>query len=239
MTKFSFTLKNINMYEIEKKYNLSILSIPTTKISTLASTPTTTNYTFVDETMRSHSYIISMSKLLNKELPTTTNIHCFWCRDAFTTPPIGCPIKYIPHILFKSYYSELSKDIYSIKGPITPEMYTDYSDKDNINEKNYYITDGIFCSFNCCLAFIHDTNDILYSDSLNLLAQYFYCFFDKTISINPAPSWRLLKNYGGHLSIQKFRENFNNITYIDLHETIKTRPALQSLGFLFEKKIHF
>ena len=43
---------------------------------------------------------------------------------------------------------------------------------DQIDKKDYYITDGIFCSFNCCLAFINNTNDKLYHDSLNLLLQY-------------------------------------------------------------------
>jgi len=239
MTKFSFTLKNINIYEVEKKYNISTLSFSTTKISELASTPVTTNYTFVDETMRSYSYVISMSKLLNKELPLSTNIHCFWCRHPFTNPPIGCPIKYIPSILYKTYYSELSKDIYSIKGSVTPNMQKSCKNCDQIDKKDYYITDGIFCSFNCCLAFINNTNDKLYHDSLNLLLQYFYCFFDKSIIIEPAMSWRLLENCGGHLSITQFRENFNTINYINLHETIESIPTFKTLGFLFEKKIKF
>ena len=109
MTKFSFTLKNINIYKIEQKYSLSTLTYTTTKISELASTPITQNYTFLDETMHSHSCIISLSKLLNKELPTKTNIHCFWCKHAFKNPPIGCPIEYISssdtflNILFGNY----------------------------------------------------------------------------------------------------------------------------------------
>ena len=239
MTKFSFTLKDINIYEIENKYNISTLSFSITKISELASTPITQNYTFVDETMRSHSCAISMSKLLNRKLPLSTNIYCFWCRHSFVNPPLGCPIEYLPSILYKKYYSELSKDIYSIKGPITTKMKEICKCCDQIDKKDYYITDGIFCSFNCCLAFINDNNDPLYANSENLLCQYFYLFFDKTITINPAPSWRLLETYGGHLSITQFRENFNTINYINLHETIKSLPASKSLGFLFEKKIKF
>ena len=239
MTKFSFTLKDINIYQIEQKYSLSTLTCTTTKISELASTPITQNYTFLDETMHSHSCIISMSKLLNKELPKKTNIHCFWCKHTFKNPPIGCPIDYISSILFKKYYSELSKDTYSIKGTITPNIKKLLKSCNQIDDNDYYITDGIFCSFNCCLAYILDTNNPLYIDSENLLRQFFYTFFSKTINITPAASWRLLDIFGGHLSINKFRKNFNTITFNNLNEPMKSIPGSRSIGFLFEKKIKF
>ena len=33
----------------------------------------------------------------------------------------------------------------------------------------------------------------------------------KTTVINPAPHWRLLQHYGGHLNIVQFRESFNKM----------------------------
>jgi len=240
MTKFTFTLKDVNIYDIENKYGISTLAFSTTKISNLASTPITTqNHTFVDETMQTHSCVISMSNLLNTELPYSTNISCFWCRHPFANPPIGCPVEYIPSIFFKKYYSEQSKDSYSIKGSITPQIQQMLRNSDQIDEKNYYITDGIFCSFNCCLAFIRDVDNYLYSQSENLLLQYFHTFFNQNILVNPAPSWRLLNTYGGHLSIEKFRSDFNTVTFHELNETVKHIPRSKSLGFLFEKKIKF
>ena len=236
MSKYSFTLKNINTFEIEKKYNMLIGSF-STKISELASTREIQNFRFVDETMRSHSFIITFNNLLNKELPTSTNIHCFWCRHSFNTPPIGCPIAYISSILYKNYYSELNKDMYSIKGPITEKLQEFLTNSKQIEEKDFYITDGMFCSFDCCLSFINDNNDPLYNNSENLLRQYFYTFFNKDIDIKQAPSWRLLDKFGGHLTIDQFREKITTNNYINLKEIIKVPPASKFLGFLFEKKI--
>ena len=78
--------------------------------------------------------------------------------------PIGCPIEYIPSKVKKQYYSEITKDKYANTGFNNKKRR-----KDHISEKNHefykflfrrhnshYITDGIFCSFNCCLAFIKD-----------------------------------------------------------------------------------
>ena len=247
MPKYFFTLKNIDTFAIEDKYNICTRNFSLTKISQLSSTPITQNYIFVDETMQTQSCIITMSKLLNKKLPLSTKIHCFWCRYPFCNPPIGCPIEYVSHILYKHYYSELSKDTYSIKGSITPKMQEliqnlikDKNDNLNkIDNKNFYLTDGIFCSFNCCLAFIKNNSSLIYTESENLLCQYFHNFFNKKIIIEPAPSWRLLINYGGHLSIEQYRKNFNIICYKNLQEIVKVIPGTKVLGFLFEKKIKF
>lgn len=239
MPKYSFTLKNINTFEIEDKYNISTHNCSLTKISELSSTPITQNYNFVDETMQTQSCVISLSKLLGKKLPICTDINCFWCRHKFDNPPVGCPINYVSSILYKKYYSELTKDTYSIKGPITPEMQKLIKNCNQIDDKNFYLTDGIFCSFNCCLAFIENESCSLYENSKNLLYQYFYTFFDENIVIEPAPSWRLLKNYGGHLSIKQYRKNFNTIVYNNLNEVVKIIPETRVLGFLFEKKIKF
>ena len=240
MSQYCFTLKNINTYAIEDKYNISTRNLSLTKISQLASTPVTQNYRFVDETMQTHSCIITMSQLLNKQLPLSTKIHCFWCRHSFDNPPVGCPIEYVANVLYKHYYSELSKDTYSIKGEITSQMQKCMEiENNNIDDKHFYLTDGIFCSFNCCLAFIKNNQSLIYSESENLLRQYFYTFFDKNIIFEQAPSWRLLTTYGGHLSITQFRKNFNIICYKNLKELVKLIPGTKVLGFLFEKKIKF
>ena len=35
----------------------------------------------------------------------------------------------------------------------------------------------------------------------------------KNVIISPAPNWRTLKEYGGHLDIQDFRNSFNKMDY--------------------------
>ena len=59
----------------------------------------------------------------------------------------------------------------------------------------------------------------------------------KNININEAPNWRMLEEYGGNLTINQFRENFNKVSY-DYHGIIKNN-MFRSLGMLFEEKINF
>ena len=109
-----------------------------------------------------------------------------------------------------------------------------------IENKEYYITDGIFCSFNCCLAFIKDNwYNSMYSNSETLLNQIYNKLFNNTQKFLEAPSWRLLKDYGGGLTIQEFRQSFNKIEYIDNNDYLIEYPKCKPCGFIFEKKIKF
>jgi len=62
-----------------------------------------------------------------KEIPAKTDINCWWCRYPIPEEihPLGCPVKYV------------KKDLH--KG---------------VNEEHFE-TDGIFCSFNCVMAYIN------------------------------------------------------------------------------------
>ena len=54
----------------------------------------------------------------------------------------------------------------------------------------------------------------------------------KLYTINPAPSWKLLKEYGGHMDITTFRNSFNKIMY-------ESHGMFKPVGHLFEEKINF
>ena len=88
--------------------------------------------------------------------------------------------------------------------------------------------------------FILDENksNQLYNKSEYLLYKLFNKCFNN-LEITPAPPWRLLKNYGGSLSIEEYRNSFNKIVHIDLKEFIQELPVCKPVGFLFEKKIKF
>ena len=76
--------------------------------------------------------------------------------------------------------------------------------KYTLTAKNYYETDGIFCSFNCCMSYIEDnTHNALYDQSKHLLHQLFFRYFKKVVPIKPAPDWRLLKEIMGERSAFK------------------------------------
>lgn len=261
--KYIFTLENIDM-KIDQKYNLiNISNITTssepinnniTKISELTELNSeSTIVSFLDETKRLYQCNISMIDLNSEKEVVHLKYKCYWCRYSFTTNPIGCPIKYVSNKATKKYYSEVSKDNYIIKENITKYKNNFLNKKDNsefifvtnnsnnstvnINKNEYYETDGIFCSFNCCKAFINDSkHNPLYQHSNFLLAKLYNDIMEDSsnININPAPHWRLLKEYGGYLSITQFRENFNKATY-EFQGIHKFKP----IGLLFEEKINF
>ena len=61
---------------------------------------------------------------------------------------------------------------------------------------------------------------------------------DKNIIINPAPCWRLLEEYGGSMTINQFRENFNKLSY-EYQGVISNDKIFKSIGKLYEEKINF
>jgi len=131
-----------------------------------------------------------------KTIPSKTNLYCWWCKYQipFDIHPLGCPVKY--H----------RKDI--------PGQGT------GLNE--YFETDGIFCSFNCICAYSNEVSiyNIRYKESGGLLYILYKKIFDTfppNMNIVPALDWRLLKNFGGTMSIDDFRNNFQKIDNVSLN----------------------
>jgi len=253
--KYLFTLQNINPVNIENRFgitlksniNMIISKSPnnTTKISDLSTNKTTPEViSFIDEAKKHHKCNISMIDFKSqKQISSGSEYQCFWCRHNIpsTVIAIGCPIKYIPSKATKTYYSEISKYTYTIKEDITRKGRNKIKELDDrlvVGNKGYYITDGIFCSFNCCMAYITENsfNSIYNMSEMLLLKMYNNIYPDKIPSIEEAPHWRLLKQSGGHLSIEKFRNSFSKITY-QSHGTVNI--DCKSLGNIYEEKLRF
>ena len=253
-TKYTFILKNIDTQQVDKKYGISLVSnIDTTDINELSnitqlSDLVTENkfFSYLDEAKKEHRCMVVLTNN-GKNLPTRTSVNCFWCRYPFDTLPLGCPIKFCPTQLTKKYYSEITKDIYSIRENVSAKKSKHVeanfveNEEISINKKEHYETDGIFCSFNCCLAFIeaHYFNP-LYTNSKTLLYRIFNKLFHTTNNIVPAPSWKLLKNRGSEdgIDIKDFRDNFYKINYDDAG-IVKNFPCCKEIGYVFEKKTKF
>lgn len=249
--KYVFTLKNVNTEKVDNMYgivlvsNISSTDIPDDNITHLSELNTERTVlevvSFLDETKKVHQCTISMIDF-NTGIETLLLRHnCYWCRHPFETKPIGCPVNYISSQAVKSYYSEISKDMYTIKEDITVSRRETIEDsRISINLREYYETDGIFCSFNCCKAYIKENkHNKLYNNSLILLMKMYNEMLGTTISvIDSAPHWRLLLEYGGHMSITEFRNCFNKTDY-EKHGVIRNTPAFRSVGHLFEEKIKF
>ena len=232
-------LPNSNNSEF-RNVKVSLLELPNT-------THTKTEFSFLDESKKEHHCVLTMKSMVDqKDLPDQTEIFCFWCRSGFSTRPIGCPITYVPDRITKKYHSDITKDHYTLRENITRKqtenMQSSLPPSVLYQKKNdYFITDGIFCSFNCTLAFIHESvkGNPMYSES----ESYLQCMYrvsnpdHDSKPLTPAPSWRLLASYGGTLSIEEYRKNFHHVHYLDTNNVIYPFPTMKPMGYLFEKQV--
>lgn len=170
---------------------------------------------------------------LNKDgitsLPLTTNHPCWWCRTSFLTCPIGLPVRYVS----TNFLSDQQK-----------EYVLNNLKKQNITAKHpieYFECEGIFCSFPCVKSYIFDnvTLNSRYRKSCNLLTLLFFKLKpndEEDINIPCAPSWKLLKDWGGHLTKDEFRASIGNLYYV-VTENIR-RPLLYSCSeYILERRV--
>lgn len=227
--KRNFVLKNIDINAINTEYGLIIISNldkdkedrkTITRITDVISADIEYSVTFLDENKKETNCVATMVDVIsNNKLPQSTCIKCFWCKQNFDWNPLGCPIKYVNPLIEKSYISQITKDKYYMRENIVKSKLKSLVNNQNFEITTFpfdhYLTDGIFCSFNCTLSFIKDnSHDILYKESYSLLhSMYFDLVGKKMAKIIPSPHWRLLKDFGGHLSIEEFRQNLNTVDY--------------------------
>jgi hypothetical protein len=90
---------------------------------------------------------------------------------------------------------------------------------------NTFFCSGNFCSWNCALAFNIDNNDTSTWKRISLINLLYFRTYGEFKEITPAPSWLMLEDFGGYLSIKDFRNLFvtNNKDYLVLHPPMITR----------------
>ena len=226
-------LTGINPVDIEVKYGIrKNVGKNSTKIENIPENKNVEYVNFIDDLKRGRKCFIAISD---------KGKNCYWCRHPIYNPSqhgIGCPISYNPNILTKTYLSEISHDNFTIKEQVTDnkaKLFQKTTDtRIKIERRNFYDTYGFFCSFNCCMAFIEDNkHNAMFVNSKFLLSKIYVEYNDNIEigTIQPAPNWQLLSEYGGTLSIEEFRNSFNNIEYKDCGVYIPERK----IGVLFEK----
>lgn len=233
-TKFTFTL-NFSQSEFTEKYGtFGIVPKNTTSLD-LIKAETKSSYTFYDDIKNLQTCEISVI------VPDVKKYCCFWDRHPIGTgTPIGCPIKYEPNRVRKTYKSEITKEKYSISQCVTharlDSLGISNDKRFSVDERERYIIEGCFCSFNCLLAFLQDEairTDPHYRFSYALASDIYTHITGKNLEeLIPAPHWKTLDVYGGTLSISDFRGSFGKIIYIT------HGPLLgASTGMLYSKQL--
>jgi len=229
-------LKNVDVKSIQKmieddlksdKFDTQSNDEINTQSDITTNIQSNSKFSFLGQSKQIHDCNISIIDLGSKKPIDVLRYHCYWCKCPFHTCPIGCPINFKPAKITKTYTSITNNNQYAI------------SEDDMSQIKYIFETDGVFCSFNCCLSFINDNkSDSMYKSSHKLLLYMYNMIFPehKIDNIKCAPGWRLLEQFGGFLNITQFRENFNTCEY-KYHGTIS--DISKPIGHLYEKKIHF
>jgi hypothetical protein len=96
---------------------------------------------------------------------------------------------------------------------------------------------GNFCSYNCMKSYNLELNDNLVFKRESLMNYLYFLTYSEEKQINPAPHWLTLDEYGGSLTIDKFRENFvyNNKEYMVLHPPLISRQMQIEESYKIDK----
>ena len=239
-----FDCDNQTTAQTEKSFKDESIEHKTTKLKNLnipVNKPSTT-VSFLDDTKRLVTCNLSQPKISNDKKESFMITNCFWCRHPFDSMPIGCPVRFVPAQAIKRYKSVIGKDSYTIKESVTTERIKTIHETNilKVQDKEVYETDGCFCSFNCCQAYINDNkHNRLYDDSTMLLKKMYCTIHEvKYANIIPAPHWRTLNVYGGHLNIVEYKESFNRIEY-EQQGVYRAKIDFVPLAILFEERYRF
>lgn len=182
------------------------------------------------------------------------NINCWYCRNLVPRDfmPLALPLKYYPSFTeYKFAHNSLINTIDKLNYKVSEVVNVNDKDKDKINydkvnlsvkdrmsysdsgsEKTliineYFDGEGIFCSFNCMLAFVKENNNVKYKNSYMLILTLYKVIFGNypKEKILEAPSWKMLKEYGGELTINEYRKCFQLVSYKDMNQYIKALPS--------------
>lgn len=241
-----FKLSGIDFKKLDEKYNLSLkpnLDVEEpedniTKISDLNNNvKIPRNITFLDDMKNMIKCGIVMIDFKQKRSIHGSKYHCYWCRHSIEFHPIGIPVDYVPHCLTKNYFSEITRDNYTITQYINDEEKSNecikHDDRISLEKNGYYLTDGVFCSFNCIKSYLEDNkkNELYQNSTMYLNTIYKKLTNNNYYEIIPAPDWKTLDVYGGFKTIEEFREELNSIEYKDKG----ILKQMQSVSYLFEK----
>lgn len=162
-------------------------------------------YYFLDTHKTQNKMWINMIDVLhNGVLPPSTTKACWWCRHSFNTRPIGCPLRY-----------------YSNDAPgVDRDRYLEKIEEAGLPEgdsTDFFECEGYFCSFPCCKAYILDQgSNPRYKDSASLTTLMYKTSKGEMPgpdTFPTAPTWKLLRAYGGHLAINEYRATFGKLGY--------------------------
>jgi len=218
---FEFILVNIDpqRYNVERELNyIPIAEKNNVQITDLTIAPLET---IVNKINIQH--YITMMNHQNEQIPTSTTIPCLGCHRVYNSCPLGVPVKYIPNMVESQIKTD--KGVISLISPASGP-----TPKKLVTKNDYFITDGMVCSFNCILTVI-ESNPHLYRDTTTLMYKMYKKIFGKfpTSPILRSPDFRLRSQYGGPLSDIEYEKCLQTVKFVDTSQL-----KMYVIGRLFE-----
>lgn len=212
---FHFILKNIDIAEIDRLYNMEILKIqnepPKPKVDVDKFNPNI--YEFTPDTTEPTQSIICSTKIDKIGLKDLSH-------QPITTIVSKEKMKISSFVILKNIDRKINT--------ITPRCYGCHRDFNSyplgvpishsrIKNRDVFMIDGCVCSFNCMLLLIETSSSSLYKDSCWLIPQLYHAIFNHypQEKIIKSPHWKLRECYGGVLTDKEYSQSFQTIEYTD------------------------
>nr|AHA12069.1 very late transcription factor [Giant Blood Marseillevirus] len=157
-------------------------------------------------------------------LPLTKDEPCHWCREPSHTMCYAVPLKYHKHRK-SGIHAERMKEHFRLYN-----LPTDH-------KNDHFETEGIFCGRGCVKAVIEDElqkKPYFYRKSLGLLTIMGTKIDGSLSKVVSSPHWRLLKKWGGFLTIEDFRAN-SSLKRYEISPNTK-RPYMYCTGRYVEER---
>ncbi len=90
-------------------------------------------------------------------------------------------------------------------------------------------TTGKFCSWECMMAYNIEMNDMNVSKRTSLINHMYIKTYGSFKNIKPAPSWKILDDYGGPIDINEFRNSF---TFADVEYNYIKPPMVSRISYV-------
>jgi hypothetical protein len=240
-TKYNIKKELDSNINIEKQYKTNCTSINKLNFSSLKNEPTLT-YIQKDK-FKLYNYNIMLDTNTNLFLnEKCCDTPCFYCRRKYDFVHLGIPIKYYPSVyILNDNVLQTSKYSFNYKENIiklnksererliqilnnNPNIVYNKQSIDivkgihKIVTRNFFETDGIFCSFNCMISYIEENSyNPIYQNSNHLI----YLMYKHIFGNYPnqpfirSPSWKLRKEYGGPLTDEDYEKYIQTIPIIE------------------------
>lgn len=210
--------------------------------------------TYIDDSTKAEHTLVYTMKDINTGRDPRDNRRkkCFYDRHSIpeNLVKLYCPVKHVPHMLFQTSKSSFGISV-THSYELTPLQFKEHVEKHTpvvepgvdcessryIVKGDYYLTDGVFCSFSCMRSFIRDNSDNpLYKESENLMNEQHYAMTGCDSVIPYAHHWRLLEDHMGHMTIEKYRESVGKVEY---DQTFDYKINAVPIGVVFSENYVF